>query len=66
MKVTLTDNEVNALRVAARMASASHTELVSMAPSAELRAVFMDLIRHLHSADQKLEGGLRPSVMSSQ
>lgn len=56
MKVTLTDKEVQALRVAARMASAAHTEFVSMAPSKELRAVFMDAIRHLHTADQKLGG----------
>lgn len=59
MRVDLTDKEVRALRVAARMASASHTELVSMAPDKELRAVFMDLIRYLHSADQKLEASLR-------
>jgi hypothetical protein len=53
-KVSLTDNEATALRVAIRLAQAVNTELVSMTPSEELRGTLMGLIRNLHTADRKL------------
>ncbi len=54
MNVSLTDDEVAAMRVAIRMASVVHTEMVSMSPSKDVRQMLMDAIRRLHSADQKL------------
>lgn len=53
-KVSLTDDEASAVRVAIRVAQAVNTELVSMSPDKEMRGMLMEMIRHLHSADQKL------------
>lgn len=55
MKVDLTADEITAVRVAIRMASVVHTEMVSMSPSKDVRHMLMDAIRRLHSADGKLE-----------
>lgn len=55
MKVTLTDEEATAVRVAIRMAESANTQLVSMSPSEEVRRMLMELLRLLHSADKKLE-----------
>lgn len=54
MKVNLTEDEMLAVRVAIRLTSAVHTEMVSMSPNKEVRAMLMDAIKRLHSADRKL------------
>lgn len=58
MNVRLSDDEVREVRVAIRMTQASHTELVSMSPNEEVRAMLTNAVRTLHQVDRKL--GAKP------